>query len=325
MTDSLFSAYNPPHLHYLCLVSKQLQAHLSLFFVNVLYGASHVLAKGVMPTYLTPNVFILFRVLGATSLFWLIKAFLPKEKIAKKDWLLLAFCGVFGVAINQLFFFHGLNLSSSINSAIIMTANPILVAVIAFLWLNDPFTSNKLIGLVLGTTGAVLLTLSSSNISPEASLGDILLFINALSYAIYLVIAKPLMKRYSPLTVITYVFTFGSLFVLFYPPTLPELFATHFETFTVDIWVKIAYVVIGVTFLTYLLTMVGLKYLSPTISSSYIYLQPILVIFFAYLFAKLAISADYTNSINWQKIVYMLLIFTGVWFISKKSKDKLPK
>lgn len=303
-------------------MSKQLQAHLSLFFVNVLYGASHVLAKGVMPTYLTPNVFILFRVLGATFLFWLIKAFLPKEKIAKKDWLLLAFCGVFGVAINQLFFFHGLNLSSSINSAIIMTANPILVAVIAFLWLKDPFTSNKLIGLVMGTTGAVLLTLASTSISPSASLGDIFLFINALSYAIYLVIAKPLMKRYSPLTVITYVFSFGSLFVLLYPPTLPELLATHFETFTLAVWVKIGYVVVGVTFLTYLLTMVGLKYLSPTVSSSYIYLQPILVIFFAFLFAYFGLSADYTNTITWQKIAYMLLIFGGVWFISKRSNVK---
>lgn len=303
-------------------MSKQLQAHLSLFFVNVLYGASHVLAKGVMPTYLTPNVFILFRVLGATFLFWLIKAFLPKEKIAKKDWLLLAFCGVFGVAINQLFFFHGLNLSSSINSAIIMTANPILVAVIAFLWLKDPFTSNKLIGLLMGTTGAVLLTLSSSSISPSASLGDIFLFINALSYAIYLVIAKPLMKRYSPLTVITYVFSFGSLFVILYPPTLPELFATHFETFTLAVWVKIGYVVVGVTFLTYLLTMVGLKYLSPTVSSSYIYLQPILVIFFAFLFAYFGLSADYTNTITWQKIAYMFLIFGGVWFISRRSSVK---
>jgi drug/metabolite transporter (DMT)-like permease len=174
----------------------------------------------------------------------------------------------------------------------------------------------------MGTTGAVLLTLASSSISPSASLGDIFLFINALSYAIYLVIAKPLMKRYSPLTVITYVFSFGSLFVLLYPPTLPELFTTHFETFTLAVWVKIGYVVVGVTFLTYLLTMVGLKYLSPTVSSSYIYLQPILVIFFAFLFAYFGLSADYTNTITWQKIAYMLLIFGGVWFISKRSNVK---
>ena len=92
---------------------ENLKAHLALLFVNVLYGASHVLAKGVMPVYLSPSVFILFRAVGATLLFWLVKFFLPKEKIARKDWFLLIVCGLFGVTVNQLFFFHGLNLSSS--------------------------------------------------------------------------------------------------------------------------------------------------------------------------------------------------------------------
>ena len=107
------------------------KAHLALFLVNALYGASHILAKGIMPTYLTPNVFILLRVLGATMLFWIVRMFMPKEKIAKRDYPLLIASGLFGVTINQLFFFHGLNLSSSINSGIIMTMNPILVVILA--------------------------------------------------------------------------------------------------------------------------------------------------------------------------------------------------
>ncbi len=301
------------------MLSKNTQAHLALLMVNVLYGASHVIAKGVMPTFLSPNVFILFRVLGATSLFWIIKLFLPKEWIAKKDLLLIAFCGLFGIAVNQLFFFHGLNLSSSINSGIIMTINPILVVIIAFFWLKTPFTKNKIIGIVLGTTGALLLTLSSASVSPSASLGDIFLFINAFSYAVYLVIAKPLMQRYSPLTVITYVFSFGTLFVLLFPPTLPEVLTTNFRAIPTSIWWKIGFVVVGVTFLTYLLTMVGLKYLSPAVSSGYIYLQPVLVIGFAYLFAWLGIAADYTNAISLEKIGYMLLIFSGVYLLSKRT------
>ena len=304
-------------------MTRALWAHLALFFVNVLYGANHVLAKGVMPTYLTPNVFIFLRVAGATSLFWLVKSFLPSEKIRGKDLGLTALCGVFGVAINQLFFFHGLNLSSSINAAIIMTANPILVAVIAFIWLKDPLTISKVGGLILGTCGAVLLTLSSSTVSPEASLGDILLFINALSYAIYLLLAKPLMKRYSPLTVITYVFTFGSLFVILYPPTIPELLETNFSSFPAAIWAKIIYVVVGVTFFTYLLTNVGLRSLSATASSAYIYTQPVLVIAFAFLFAALGISDDYTNTITWVKLVYMLLIFAGVWLVNRRKEKKV--
>lgn len=298
------------------------KAHLALFLVNALYGASHILAKGIMPNYLTPNVFILLRVLGATTLFWIVRSFLPKEKIAKKDYPLLIASGLFGVAINQLFFFHGLNLSSSINSGIIMTMNPILVVILAYFLLKEKISALKIGGIILGTTGAVLLTLTSSKMTGGSSLGDIFLLINALSYAVYLVIAKPLMKKYSPLTVITYVFTFGMGFILLFPPTVTDLAITDFSIIPMDAWIKIAYIIVGVTFLTYLLTMYGLKYLSPSVSSTYIYFQPVLVIFFAVYFSYIGIADDYTGSITWEKIAYMLLIFVGVGLTTfRKSKN----
>ena len=166
-----------------------------MFLVNALYGASHVVAKGVMPNYLTPGVFILFRALGATALFWIIKVLFVKEKVARKDLFLLAACGAFGVTINQLFFFHGLNLSSAINSGIIMTVNPILVVILSFFILKESITVRKSVGILLGATGAILLTLTAGTGKGDSMLGDFYLFINAASYAIYLVIAKPLMKN----------------------------------------------------------------------------------------------------------------------------------
>ncbi len=296
------------------------KAHLALFFVNTLYGASHVLAKGVMPLFLTPSVFILFRVLGATLLFWLVKLLLPTQKIEKKDYLLLAVCGLFGVATNQLCFFYGLNLSSAINSGIIMTTNPILVIILAYFLIKEKITLSKVAGILIGAAGAILLTLAGSSGKGDSLFGDLFLFINALSYAIYLVIAKPLMKKYNPLTVITYVFTFGLGFVLLFPPTLSEVFQTNFQQITWEIWSKIIYVVVGVTFLTYLLTMYGLKYLSPAVSSAYIYFQPVLVIFFAFFLSYVGFAEDYTDTITWQKGVYMFLIFVGVWLTTRKQK-----
>lgn len=299
-----------------------LKAHLALFMVNTLYGASHVLAKGVMPTYLSPNVFILFRALGATLLFWVVKSFYPREKVDRKDLFLLASCGIFGVAINQLFFFHGLNLSSSINSGIIMTVNPILVVILSFFILHEKITWTKSIGITLGAVGAILLTLKAGTGKGDSTLGDLFLFINAVSYAIYLVIAKPLMKKYSPLTVITYVFTFGLAFILIYPPTSTELFAAGLSDIPFAIWMKIIYVIIGVTFLTYLLTMYGLKYLSASVSSVYIYLQPVLVMFFAFFLSWIGVADDYSHTITLEKIVYMLIIFTGVYITSSSEKIK---
>lgn len=300
-------------------MKKTLSAHLALFIVNTLYGANHVIAKGVMPAYLTPNVFILFRAVGATLMFWVVKFFFIRERVERKDLFLLACCGMFGVAVNQLFFFNGLNLSSSINSGIIMAINPILVVILSFFIIHERITLWKSVGILLGASGAILLTLTAGTGKGDSVLGDLFLFINAVSYAVYLVIAKPLMKKYSPLTVTTYVFTFGLIFILIYPPTLQEFFATDFVRIPMDAWIKIVYVIVGVTFFTYLLTMYGLKYLSASVSSAYIYLQPVLVVFFAYTLSTIGIADDYTGTITLEKILYMLVIFAGVYITSASS------
>ena len=295
------------------------KAHLALFLVNMLYGASHVIAKGVMPNFVTPAVFILMRVVGAVFLFWLILSFSKVKKPDKKDVLRFVFCGFFGVALNQLCFFHGLNFSSPINSGIIMAMNPIFVVFLSFLFLKESLTFYRVLGVVLGALGACLLTLDGVSLKSDAFFGDVLLLVNCTSYAFYLVLAKPLMRKYSPLTVITYVFSIGLFFVLLYPPTLMEFSKTNFSLIPSEAWIKIMYVVVGVTFLTYLLTLFGLKHLSASTSSAYIYTQPVMVILFTYLFAYIGFSEDYTNSITPIKIAYMFLIFFGVYLTGKKE------
>ena len=295
------------------------KAHFALLLVNILYGASHILAKGVMPNYLSPSVFILLRVVGAVVLFWSILFFSKIRKIDKKDLIRFIFCGFFGVALNQLCFFHGLNLSSSINSGIIMTMNPIVVVLLSFLFLKEKLSFYRILGVLLGASSACLLTLDGFSVNSDSAFGDLLLLVNCTSYAFYLVLAKPLMSKYEPLTVITYVFSFGMIFVLLYPSTLVELSNTQFDNIPFDAWLKIIYIIVGVTFLTYLLTLYGLKFLSASTSSSYIYTQPIMVIIFAYLFAYIGFSDDYTDSITIQKMFYMLLIFLGVYLTGKEG------
>lgn len=299
--------------------SSLFKAHLALFFVNALYGANHVVAKGVMPNYLTPSAFIFLRAAGATILFWILKVLFVKEKVKRADLLRMAGCGLFGVAVNQLFFFHGLSLTSPVNTGIIMTINPILVVILSYFILKESITWRKSLGIGLGATGAILLTLTAGTGSGDSSFGDLLIFINAMSYALYLVLVKPLMKKYAPLTVITYVFSFGVTFIMLYPPTLIELTQTDFSAIPTDIIYVIIYVVVGVTFLAYLLTVFGLKHLSPSVSSAYIYLQPVLVMFFAFVLSAVGIADDYTNTISLEKILYMLLIFAGVALTSSSS------
>jgi drug/metabolite transporter (DMT)-like permease len=306
-------------------MSKTLLAHLALVGVNVLYGANHLIAKGVMPDYMGPNAFIFFRVSITSILFFSIYRLFIREKVEKRDLIRLALCGFFGIAMNQLFFFNGLELTSAINSGIIMTSTPILVVVLAYFILKEPITKLKVVGVVVGAFGAIALTLAGRAPGFDNPLGDLFIFINALSFGIYLVMVKPLMTKYNPLTVITYNFLFGWLFVIAYPTVLAEVVTTDYAAFPLEIWLKIAFVIIGATFFTYLFNIFALKYVSPSVSGAYIYTQPILVMLFTMLFAAIGWTADYSKAITVEKIAYMLMIFTGVYLISYKTRKQRDK
>ena len=306
-------------------MSNAIHAHLALIGVNVFYGANHIVAKGVMPDYLGPNAFIFFRVSITSILFFIFFKLFINEKIDKKDYFKFALCGLFGVTINQLFFFNGLEITSAFNAGIIMTSTPILVVLLAFFILKEQITVVKIIGIVSGAIGAILLTSAGRIPGFDNPTGDLFIFINALSFGLYLVLVKPLMSKYKPLTVTTYNFLFGLFFVCCYPNVSQELIETNFNQFNTVIWLRITFVIIGATFFTYLLNIYALKYVSPSVSGSYIYTQPILVIIFTILFGYLGWAEDYSGSISFEKISYMLLIFLGVYLISKGSVKAITR
>jgi len=290
--------------------TSNLKPHLALLGANVIYGLNYTIAKDVMPEFISPFAFIFCRVTGALALFWIIFSF-KYEKVAKKDLLLLAVCGFFGVAANQLMFFYGLNLTSPINAGIIMTSNPILVLIASAIILKNRMTLLKIGGIALGISGALLLLLFKESFSfgSETILGDVFIFLNALSYGIYLVIAAPLMKKYKPLTVITWVFTFGFIYV--FPFGIEPFTQIEWTAFTNTIWLEFAFVIIATTFFAYLLNIYGLQKLSPSIVSTYIYLQPLLAATFAIWVGK--------DSLDWIKVSAAVLIFSGVYLVSKQK------
>lgn len=292
------------------------KAHVALFGANLIYGASFLIAKGVMPQKIGPSAFIFLRVLGAGLLFWLIKSFI-NEKVEKKDFLLLILCGFLGTAANQLFFFHGLSLTSPIDASVIMTAAPILVLIFSAIILKEKITSLKIIGIALGTIGAITLVSYGNKLGGTSSaLGNLFVFLNASSYALYLVLVKPLMKKYNPFTVISYVFLFGFMFIL--PFGIYDISTTNFSLFTTNTYISIAFIIIGTTFLTYLFNIYALKYVSPSVNGSYIYLQPAISFLLVIVFATFFDQSMYAQDINFVKILSSLLVGVGVYLISKK-------
>ena len=286
----------------------KLKPHLAIFAANAFYGANYTIAKFVMPEFLKPFAFIFLRVSGALLFFILIQLFLPKEKIAPRDYFRLFLCGIFGVALNQLLFFKGLNLTIAINASMIMITSPILIMVFSAILVKERIAWYKILGLCLGLTGAFFMIGGKSfNFSSSTAIGDFMVLINAVSFSIYLVIVKPLMLKYKPLTIIKWVFLFGFFPVLFF--SYQEVQEIQWEIFTPQAWYSLLFVVFGVTVGAYLLNMYGLSKVDPSVVGIYIYLQPILALFFAWIF---------TNQINLdlQKVLSGLLIFVGVYLVS---------
>ena len=293
-------------------------SHISIVFANLIYALTYTFAKDVMPDFVSPFAFILMRAIGAVLLFWTTFLLFIREKMIKKDLIRAAFAGIFGVALNQLLFFKGLNMTTPINASIIMTSNPIMVLIMSYFILKEKITIRKAIGIFLGLVGASNLILNGSVILLDSHhiMGNLYLLINAASYGAFLVIVRPLMRKYNPITVMTAVFTFGTLYVL--PFGWDGLIEVDYLALPITIVYEILFVVIATTYIAYLLNSSALKFLSPSVVSMYIYTQPILATIFA-----VWVGSD---TISQNKIISAIIIFIGVYLVSVRSlKERKQK
>ncbi len=295
--------------------NKAVLSHLALFSANLIYAITFIVAKDVMGGYVSPIAFILMRATGATILFWIIHQMFIREKVDKKDWKWLILCGFFGVAFNQMMFFKGLHLTTPINAAVTMTSTPILVFLSAIYLGQEKLNLRRGVGILLGAVGAItLILMSTSQLRAEnPTLGNFLVFVNAVSYAIYLVLAKPLMARYNPVTVIKWAFTIGWVMIL--PFGIEGLLEVVWTDMSSNIIWSIVFVVVGTSFLAYLFNIIALKNLRASTVSFYIYLQPLLATVIA-----LSIGVESLNSL---KVLSGIAIFIGVFLVSyQRPKSK---
>ena len=289
-------------------------ALFAAFGATAIYGMNHTIAKVVMPHYIAPFGFIMLRVVGACILFWLVSFLIPKETIERKDFLRIAFTALFGMCINMLMFFKGLQLSTPINSGVIVTLTPIIILILSAFFLKEKLTRFKFLGIVLGFIGALLLILygSSNKVvnAPDISLGNTMLLINAVSFGAYLVMVKPLTKKYSTVTLMKWMFLLGVIYT--FPFTITEFIEVSWKTLPFEAIWRIGFVVVGTTFLTYMFNVYALKTLPATTIGAFTYLQPIITIVYAVITGN--------DILDGVKILACLLVFLGVYLVSKKVK-----
>ncbi|MFC5047556.1 DMT family transporter [Aquimarina hainanensis] len=299
-------------------MSKRTLALIAASFVAIFYGANFTIAKDVMPHYIQPFGFIVLRVLGTMLLFWAISFLGPKEKIAPKDFKRITAAAFFGVALNMLAFFEGLNLTTPISASVLMITAPIIVLILSVIFLKEKASIIKIIGVLTGLSGALLIILYGKGNSLTASnptLGNFLVFVNAASYACYIIVVKKITQKYHPFTFMKWMYTIGFFMVLpFGYEQITQMQPAHIP---LDGYLKIGYVILFATFGTYVLNIFAIRELKPTTVAVFIYLQPLLASIFA-----IALGSDHLDSI---KIVAAIIIFTGVYLVTKPTAQNKKK
>lgn len=296
-------------------MNQSYKAYTAALMANLIFGSSYAAVKFITPGYIHPFALNFVRVALTLSLFWILFLFKPgKVKFDRKDLPRFLICALTGIVINQLFFIKGVSLTTVIHSSLLSLGSPIFITIIAAWLLKEGFTLLKAIGLACGVGGASILILmkDQSGTASNMVLGDVLVLINAISYAFYLVLVRPLMAKYSGIQVLRWIFTLGAIGIL--PVGLPYMMSTSWASFDFSHWMVLAYVAIFSTFVAYLLTVQSIQMIGSSATGAFIYTQPVFAAIFAMLF-----TGEY---FTFYKLVAALLIFTGVYLVNRKKLIK---
>ena len=298
------------------MAKQNLRAHLSMFAATLLFGVNYWVAKGLMPNHLLPMQIIFLRVLGTFAISWIIVLSIKKLRvlrIERADFPRLILSSLLGVGINQVCFFIGLNLTTPVDAAIINSLNPIMVLTFSAIILHESIGKQRLAGIALGATGALTLILfGSQHLMGGNMQGNLFILANITGWSLYLVVSKPLMVKYNPFVMMKWIFLFG--FIEVFPFTIGPTMQLNISSIDAYTWSALLYIVAGTTFLAYFFITFSLKKLASTVVAYYTYLQPVLV-------AGIGIML-FAEKISLVKIFSAILVFAGIYFVTRRNKAR---
>ncbi len=289
------------------------KSHIAITIASLLFGMNYWIGKKLMPDFMDPYQITFFRLIGAYLICYTYEKIWVRVKIDRKDILKIALLSFTGVGISQLLFFIGLNYTSPVDASIIHALSPIVILLMAAFIMKEKITGVRIAGILIGAAGAFMIIALNQNseLAPGSLKGNLLVLANITLYSYYLVMIKPLMAKYNVFTLMKWLFLFAILFVT--PFTISSVIKTNFSAFTGYSWFSLFYVIIGTTFLAYILTVFALRYLSSVVVGFYIYLQPLVSVI-----AGLLIFNEKLTSI---KIIAGLLIFLGIYLVNRQKDD----
>jgi drug/metabolite transporter (DMT)-like permease len=301
------------------LNKSTLTGHLACFGAYCIFGFNIVCCKNISnANVLTPMDLFCLRAAGATLFFWLFSLFMPREKVPLKDLLQIFVASMLGLFLTQISFLKAITMTTSIDLSITNTCTPIMTMIVAAIFLKEPISGKKIGGVLVSLAGVLLLIFNSVGLGGGASeskpLGIVLTVVNALTFALYLGIFRPLLMKYNVVTFMKWMFLFSLAMAL--PFNAKSLIHIPFAQMESRILWQVGFVVFFATFVAYFLIPIGQKRLRPTLVSMYNYTQPIIATIIS-----IVIGLD---CFTWKKMLAMVLVFTGVWIVNQ-SRAATPQ
>lgn len=295
-------------------INKNVQGHLFALTANVLWGLMSPIGKSALVEFSALSV-TTFRMVGAAACFWLLSLFCKREQVDHRDMLKIFFASLFALVFNQGVFIFGLSLTSPIDASIVTTTLPIVTMIIAAIYLKEPVTNMKVLGIFVGAMGALILIMSSQTAGSGNSsiLGDLLCLVAQISFSIYLTVFKGLSQKYSPITLNKWMFVYASM--CYIPFSYHDVASIQWAEISTVAYLQAGYVVLGGSFLAYIFIMTAQRLMRPTVVSMYNYMQPIV--------ASIAAIIMGLGVFGWEKGIAVALVFLGVYIVtqSKSRKD----
>lgn len=294
--------------------SSTFRIHLALLFVSAVFGVNSVTAKIALKE-IDPMALVCIRISIAAIILYVLQVLFIKERIrSAKDYLQLAFFSVFGIIINQTLFLKGLALTTAINATVLVTTIPVVTIVIALILGREKKSFRKIFGSILSFVGVILLLGAEKiDLNDQFFVGNLLVFINAVSFGIYLVIAKDILKRYHPATVTTWTFIFGAIGVM--PFGMNQALQLSYSGVSTTAWLCVAFLILFSSVIVYYINSWALQRTTSSTVAVYIYVQPIV--------ATIISTMTIGETLTWPTVFAALLIFAGVFIVSLKMKEEL--
>ncbi|MDD7404469.1 MAG: DMT family transporter [Muribaculaceae bacterium] len=290
--------------------------HMACFVAYAIFGVNIVTTKDLTASHLvSPLALFTVRSVCAGALFWLISFFMPGERVAKEDYLKIFAASILGFFFTQITFLMAISEITPMDCSIVSALSPIYTMFIAAVAIKEPITWRKAGGVALSFAGAVYLiinSVSSGGATSTTLRGVVLIVLNSLCFSLYLGIFRPVIQRYSAVTFMKWIFLFSTLLSL--PVSAMEFTRIDYAAFTPTLVGELAYLVVGATFVSYLLIPIGQQRIRPTLVSMYSYVQPIVAIAISIIIGM--------DTLSWQKVIAAATVFGGVVIVSYSRSAK---